>query len=318
MTEKTTPTPETPTPDRSKNERFRYVYTKKSVKRRVNRRRLASVMLVFILVAFLVAGGAFGVLQLIEYNSFRVEVDAGSSSILSLSQELNEDEGLAKPSHMLSSPGPTELSDTTFSWLPMKTFLNSMGGPLTSEADNFVASTFFLSNVSDEQQEYREFLRITGATKNLEAAVRIMVIKTGYHYDFEAGAWDDEITTSYTVYALSAGDGEKDFDKNALPGQPEWVAYGTDPEGVWNEDFVAYHPDDKGRTSPWLTTPFLDPDNGEVDDQTYYPIRPGDVYKYTIVLWIEGTDPDTKNAVAGGRMGLTIVFTTNPSTPGKD
>ena len=105
---------------------------------------------------------------------------------------------------------------------------------------------------------------------------------------------------------------------NALPGEAEWVAYGTDPEGVWNEDFVAYHPDDKGRTSPWLTTPFLDPDNGEVDNQTYYPIRPGDVYKYTIVLWIEGTDPDTKNSVAGGRMGLTIVFTTNPSTPNKD
>ena len=33
-------------------------------------------------------------------------------------------------------------------------------------------------------------------------------------------------------------------------------------------------------------------------------VAPGDVHKFTIVIWLEGDDPDCTNELIGGHMGL--------------
>ena len=45
-------------------------------------------------------------------------------------------------------------------------------------------------------------------------------------------------------------------------------------------------------------------------------MRPGDVDRFTIVIWIEGDDPDTRDEMIGGAMRMHMRFTSQPISPG--
>ena len=81
--------------------KYRYIYVRKSVERRVHRRKLATVFLVFILVAMLMAGTVYAVLAFVDNNDFRITVDKGRG-ILSLSK----DASFSNPTTQLTTRGP--------------------------------------------------------------------------------------------------------------------------------------------------------------------------------------------------------------------
>ncbi len=54
------------------------------------------------------------------------------------------------------------------------------------------------------------------------------------------------------------------------------------------------------------TLPFLDDDT--VALQHIENFKPGDIHKYTLVLWIEGSDPDCTDNILGGEFKVVMNF----------
>ena len=50
-----------------------------------------------------------------------------------------------------------------------------------------------------------------------------------------------------------------------------------------------------------------------VDDRTVVEgmqegVVPGDIHKYTVVIWLEGDDPDCNDDLIGGHIGMEVFF----------
>lgn len=303
--------------DNVASDKYRYIYSKKSVEQRVNRRKLATALLVFILIALLVAGSAYAIISLIDFNSFRISVDRNSVRVLSLS----DDYDFTNPSASLSTRGPETIMDTTYNRLPIYTVLKK-DGSIEDNSYNCIANSFYLVNVTDEDQRYREKIVITNAYKGLEHCIRVLVIKQPYTYDAANDAWiaPDASHMTYTCYAAAKEDGSD-----------EQVAYLLDEQGedtlplyclrhYYDEDgnqvgAVPYEVqgDDRYQTDPqdiWMCSSFLDFNSGVIADTEYYPISPRQKIRYSIVVWIEGTDAQTVNATMDGKVTMSVQFTT--------
>lgn len=98
------------------------------------------------------------------------------------------------------------------------------------------------------------------------------------------------------------------------------IIYARAPEGGKRESlwgyprapFIdeAYNPEDQYRLEDGkysiVTTPFIDKETalqGYVEN-----FGPGDVKKYTVVVWLEGDDPDCNNSILGGHVGFNVQF----------
>lgn len=113
--------------------------------------------------------------------------------------------------------------------------------------DNYIAYTFYLENEGDEVLNYWSEIVIDDVIKNVDEAVRIMIIQNGKR----------EIYAKVNSLTDKAEDGCIEFYSNDIP-----VLRGR-------KDF-----------------------------------KPGDIDKYTIVIWLEGDDPDCVNALIGGEIKM--------------
>ena len=116
---------------------------------------------------------------------------------------------------------------------------------------NYIAYTFYLENEGPEVMDYWMECTIDDVIRNVDEAVRIMVILNG----------------EKTVYAkpmLLTGEAEEDTEKfysSKIPVLRERKSF-----------------------------------------------SPNDIYKYTIVVWIEGDDPDCQDNLIGGEIKMHIDF----------
>lgn len=263
---------------------YEYIIKRKAVRAATRRRTVALIMIIFILISILVAGAIYGILSFIEFNTFRISVDRTGSTFLSLSEEYD----FTNPTNVLAVKGPKEMDNIAYEMLPIDEFLTSDGN---YNATNFIASSFYIMNSGNNALEYCESIKLSHTYRDLEAAVRIMLIKINYVEDGEGGY----VATlpEYRVYAKIGADGE-----------PEYVSGGDHviPEYVTNPNRGENFGED------WLTIPFLS-DNVVVDNY-FFPMNPNDKIRYTVVVWLEGTDPDCVDSILGGKVTLDIKFTT--------
>lgn len=265
--------------------KYDYVFKKKSVQRRTRRRTVSLLMLVFILIASLIAGVVYGVLEFIDFNSFRITIDRNYLGYLTLADNYE----FENASTVLSTEGLKSMTNTTYSWINVNRLLNETG--TLSERD-YIATAFYLKNQGDEDVFYSENVILTNSYKQLEDTIRILLIKQ-VEYQAEDGSyyWGKP---EYKCYAKVASDGVSD----------EYVAGGDEiiPNYTSNPNLLPEIDE------PWKCTSFYDSDNGRVLDKTYYPIKPGQRIRYAMAIWIEGTDPDTKDDKLGGRVSYTFEF----------
>jgi hypothetical protein len=73
-----------------------------------------------------------------------------------------------------------------------------------------------------------------------------------------------------------------------------------------NEEEVTYAKMSKRGTPEPNTIPFLS--DSSVFLQNVKNFRPGDIHKYTIVIWLEGSDPECTNNILGGEIKLHMDF----------
>ena len=189
------------------------------------------------------------------------------------------------------------------------TSINAMNRGL-HEADGahngpgYMAYTFYLKNNGEETTNYGYTVNILSETLGTGKATWVMF----YEGDARKNDRGEFIKDS---------DGNYQFDSHQIiyaraqdDGRPESLfGYDNAPfkETAYDPDAQYYTDTLEGRTAYGIkTTPFLDDYTalqGFVED-----FEPGEVKKYTVIVWLEGDDPDCNNSILGGHVGFNVQF----------
>lgn len=264
--------------------KYEYIYKKKSVRNRARRRTVSLVMMVFVLIATLIAGLVYGVLKFIDFNSFRITIDRNYNGYLTLADNY----AFENASSVLSTEGLKYMTNTTYSWINVKELLTKEG---SLSKNDYIASAFYLRNQGDEGVYYSENIVLTNSYLELEDTIRILLIKQIEYTNPDGSTyWSDP---EYKCFAKIASDGISD----------EYVAGGDEVIPEYTSD-----PNYPTQNIPWKCTSFYDYNAGVVIDTVYYPLLPKQRVRYAMAIWIEGTDPDTIDEKLGGRVSYTFQF----------
>lgn len=270
--------------DLSNKKKYEYIYKKKSVRNRARRRTVSLVMMVFVLVATLIAGLVYGVLKFIDFNSFRITIDRNYNGYLSLSDNYAFDNA----SSVLSTEGLKYMTNTTYSWINVKELLTKEG---SLSKNDYIATAFYLRNQGEKGVYYSENIVLTNSYLELEDTIRILLIKQIEYTNPDGSTyWSDP---EYKCFAKVASDGISD----------EYVAGGDEVIPEYTSD-----PNYPTQNIPWKCTSFYDYNAGVVIDTVYYPLLPKQRVRYAMAIWIEGTDPETIDEKLGGRVSYTFQF----------
>ena len=242
------------------------------------RRTATTVIIVFLLCALLLTGATWGTIAFIDANSMRIVVDKSNVGDISISKTAD----FSSPSTVLKMNGPDEISNITYDWIVKDELFGKEGD---HHGDNYIAYSFFLKNVSDSNILFKSSIVLNYVSKDIERAVRIVIIE-----DEEKAA----------CYAVTRSDGT-----------PEYIAYDTD-------DKATQQPLPLGESrldellSTNVTTPFStdEPKDNNVgvfeSADTFLAVD--EVKKYTVLIWLEGSDSDCMDAILGAKVNFEFNF----------
>lgn len=193
----------------------------------------------------------------------------------------------------LSANMVNEVTNITYDWLPATLDLEADG---SHNGRNYLAYTFYLHNNGKETLTYQSQLKAVKAAKDADEACRVMVYKNA---EPEVFAKENR--------GLTSADGspepyEKIFKKeipaNYTPPTPEEIAAAA--EQPQNKEPVN-HTDEEIVIQPFV-------DSTTVFNTSYEGLEPGQTDKYTIVMWIEGEDPECLDVIRDGYVKLMWFF----------
>lgn len=141
--------------------------------------------------------------------------------------------------------------------------LNDIDG--SHNGENYLAYTFYLKNAGEKECSYTYSLLISQATVGIDAAVRVRIY---FNPDYYKSATGKRVHSgAYTDYAKpkTGGNGLPEVD----PGNRVMTNF-------VNNDVAVF---------------------ARVDG-----FQPGDIAKFTVVIWLEGEDPDCTDDVLGGQL----------------
>ncbi|MBQ4560893.1 MAG: hypothetical protein IJA55_01010 [Clostridia bacterium] len=220
---------------------------------------LLLVIILYLLFLFFWRGGDSGSGD--DYGDFTVKIDKGQRNLISLCEKSD----FAEPTIFLRGTSVQDLWHSTRSWIPDNIHTEVDGGahnrtsvgksPQTVADPSYLAYTFHLKNVSDEELKYTYDMILVDRIINKEIdaldAMRVMIIRNG----------------EKVVWAKSPLDG--------TPLEPD--------------------------TSVFTGEPVL----MEVYDNV---IQPGDTDRYTVVMWLEGEDPECVNSIFSNMLKFEMNF----------
>ena len=156
---------------------------------------------------------------------------------------------------------------------------------------NYFAYTFYIRNEGESTVDYSWQLRLNSETQNLSNAIWVMVFE------------DDKMR----FFAESREEGTQE----ALP------YFDDDSRGYTKCPLIdwAQYPDDQYQLiretetrSFYRLVPFAFESAEVVTSGTQKYVAPMDVHKYTVVIWLEGDDPDCTNEKIGAYAGVEMHF----------
>lgn len=224
-----------------------------------------------------------------------ITVDSGAAKKgISISQDADgtdfgEDGGPFK----MSAKMVNEVTNITYDWLPATLDLEADG---SHNGRNYLAYTFYLHNNGKETLNYQSQLKAVKAAKDADEACRVMVYKNG---EPEVFAKENR--------GLTSSDGKpeafetifkKEIPENYTPPTKEEIEAAA--EQPQNKEPVN-HTDEEIVIQPFVDSKTVF--NTEVDG-----LEPGATDKYTIVMWIEGEDPECLDVIRDGYVKLMWFF----------
>jgi hypothetical protein len=198
------------------------------------------------------------VLLLIVYLVLKVVYHEGSFVVTLASNDMLES-GIAMYESQYDRVGKRILKveslqfmdDSSIKWLPDNIDTESEG---SHNGDRYIAYTFFIENQGSQTIDYWYEMFQDDVVKNVDEAIRIMIIRNGER----------------KVYAKG----------NSIDREPE--------------------PD---------TIKFREDKDGSIILEERPRLKPGDVDRFTVVIWIEGDDPECIDALIGGEISLHMDIT---------
>lgn len=162
---------------------------------------------------------------------------------------LSENADFSDAAVKLNGGSVKDVTNITKDWLP-KTLDTEKDGAHNGE--NYLAYTFYIKNTGDQDLDYQTVMNVTGVSKSVDEAIRIMIYKNGKE----------------TVYAKGTKADREKAESDAV----KWVS----------ED--------------------------QVLDIESSPLAAGETDKYTVVMWLEGNDPECLDPLRGGHMRSQMIF----------
>jgi hypothetical protein len=221
------------------------VNSAKKLARKKTRNRVLKIILV-IIVLFLI--NLYIVLRLMYIGeNFTVTLDSeyGRESGLVVYEDPND----IKIRTYLKSEPINYFTDISVNWLPQNIDNEGNG---SHNGQNYIAYTFYASNKGQDTINYWATIEIEDVIKNVDEAIRVMVIKNGER----------------TIYAK----------KNKSTGNAE-----NNTQPFYSDNVIMLEKNE----------------NFQVDSED----------KYTIVIWVEGDDPDCIDELIGGEIKMNMRLT---------
>ena len=251
------------------------------------KRRAGITLLVLVLVLFLIWIMTW---LLTTIGDLVITVDSGAAKKgISISEHENGDGSTFK----LSANMVNEVTNITYDWLPATLDLEAEG---SHNGRNYLAYTFYLTNNGKETLNYQSMLQSVKAAKDADEACRVMIYKNG---EPEVFAKENR--------GLTSADGspepfekifKKEIPENYTPPTAEEIEAAA--EQPQNKELVN-HTDEEIVIQPFVDSKTVF--NTEVDG-----LEPGQTDKYTIVMWIEGEDPECLDVIRDGYVKLMWFF----------
>lgn len=209
---------------------------------------------------------------------------------------ISETEDFKSPRIKLFGEALEECNNITFNSLPED--IDEYEGEHNGE--NYVAYTFFLKNGGEHSLDYKYELVIDEVSKGVDDAAWIMLIVNGKARVFAKERDDGTPERLYNFIGyqnLSRYHAEKQA--NVI--SKDYKGYITD------KDLEQYRYLEKEGLHELATIPF-ESANSIVSEERK-ELKPDEIDKYTIVLWLEGDDPECIDEIKGGVLGLGMKFT---------
>ena len=260
----------------------------KSIAKSVKWKRRAGIALVISLLILLLLWIISWLLTTI--GDLVISVDSGAAK-KGITISANEDG--SDPQTKLYANMVKDVTNITYDWLPATLDMEGFGN---HNGRNYMAYTFQLTNNGKETIDYVSTLKAVRAAKSADEACRIMVYRNGepavYAKENMGLTTDDNSPEPYEKIFKKVipenynAPSEEEIEKAAEEPQNK------EPVEVTDEPLEITQWDDK-------TTVFTNTREG---------IEPGETDKYTIVMWIEGEDPECIDDIRGGYVKLEWFF----------
>lgn len=193
---------------------------------------------------------------------------------------ISEDENFEiKSAHLFATPA---VDVPCISIVDIPENVNEING---EHNGNFFAYTFYLRNEGETDADYQWELRLNSPTE-LSKAAWLMVFVDG-EMTLYAKANEDGTAAALPVW----GDDTVGYLK---PPMYEYAVDKTQYEIIHQYSSLTY----------WRVVPKPFLDDTVVAAGTHFDVQPAEVHKYTIVLWLEGDDPDCTSELIGESLGL--------------
>lgn len=155
---------------------------------------------------------------------------------------------------------------------------------------SYFATTFYCRNDGQDTVDYKWDLLIRDESKNLSEAAWVMVFEDG----------------KMIIFAEAGDDGSEE----ALPARGEdsrgYVGLPLTDKALYPQQFEVVK--EVGPTTYTRVIPFRALGESRFACGYQQSVAPGEVHKYTVVIWLEGDDPDTTNEKIQGHLGLNFQF----------
>lgn len=146
---------------------------------------------------------------------------------------------------------------------------------------NYVAYTFYVKNIGFDPITYDYSLNIRRSTKGIEKAIWILLYYNGQHQILAAESAAGGPESQASTWEFPFMDEVRDSDQYS-----------------YNEETGIY----TLTTHPFTSSKVVEKDIRE-------EIQPQEIDKFTVVIWLEGEDPECINDILGGSIELIMNFT---------
>ncbi|MDD4839816.1 MAG: hypothetical protein PHE93_04010 [Clostridia bacterium] len=267
------------------------IVANKKVKREINRRRMRRIVLAIMIMSLMITSSAYIILLLVQENSIRISATYANDKSIGISIDREnwmpylDVKGpdamwnISYDSHVADSHGV----QTVPSW---DTALSTIGN--FSVEDAYIGVTFFVKNTCELDYTFTSAIELEHQINGLDEAIRIM--------------WTMQDETTGALLEKKVYAKKSDYAGLRFNDGIEFIAY---PDGYFAGTFIMYD-DEEYPVGLVPTTPFLD-DSYAMRTEGY-SLASGALIRCSLVIWIEGSDPECTSSVLNSYLKLGVKF----------